>query len=121
MLSPPSLYVRPSRIAERQRPARSYTGLLVFLELQAGKRERTHDRGVHLSAHGDHLDSARESQAQRQWIIDLGDPAELDAGEIIAPVQHVLDLAERRLCAAQVAVGACDQSGRASGGEIECR
>src|SRR3546814_208890 len=104
MLSPPSLYVRPSRIAERQRPARSYTGLLVFLELQAGKRERTHDRGVHLSAHGDPLDSAREFQAQRQWLLDLVDPAELAAGAVIAHVQHFLDLAERRLCAAQDAV-----------------
>src|SRR3546814_4470437 len=82
MLSPPSLYVRPSRIAERQRPARSYTGLLVFLELQAGKRERNHDRGVHLSAHGDPLDSAREFQAQRQWLLDLVDRSEENTSEL---------------------------------------
>src|SRR3546814_19258752 len=90
MPSPPSLYVRPSRIAERQRPARSYTGLLVFLELQAGKRERTHDRGVHLSAHGDPLDSAREFQAQRQWLLALVDPAELAAGAVIADRKSVV-------------------------------
>src|SRR3546814_3767248 len=65
-------------------------------------------RSVHLSAHGDPLDSAREFQAQRQWLLDLVDPAELAAGAVIAHVQHFLDLAERRLCAAQDAVGGCD-------------